>query len=173
MLFRSVKKTYYHHESRLLERYEKQIANACNIAAVSEKDAITYKTTFGATNIHYIPVFIEQQSASSISGSGTYALYHGNLSVAENEKAAVWLLEKIFNDMDIPFVVAGKNPSERLIKLSHKKNNTCIVANPSENEMKDLITKAQLHVMPSFTDSGIKLKLINAKSNLLKKMIKF
>ena len=31
--------------------------------------------------------------------------------------------------------------------------------------MKDLITKAQLHVLPSFTNCGIKLKLINALFN--------
>jgi glycosyltransferase involved in cell wall biosynthesis len=160
-----VKKTYYHHESRLLERYEKQIANRCTILSLSEKDKQTYKSKFGAGLIHFLPVFIEQQSVQSITGNGTYALYHGNLSVAENERVAIWLLEKVFNDMDIPFVIAGKNPSERLIKLSHKKNNTCIVSNPSENELKDLIVKAQLHVMPSFTDSGIKLKLINALFN--------
>jgi glycosyltransferase involved in cell wall biosynthesis len=160
-----IKKTYFHHESRLLERYEKKIAGLCHIVCLSEKDKQTYKSKFGASQINFIPVFTEQQSVASLTGVGTYAFYHGNLSVAENEKAAIWLLEKVFNDLDIPLVIAGKNPSERLINLSHKKNNTCIVANPSENEMKDLITKAQLHVLPSFTNCGIKLKLINALFN--------
>jgi hypothetical protein len=160
-----VKKTYFHHESRLLERYEKRIASRCTIISLSEKDKQTYKTKFGAGQISYLPAFIEQQSVQSIIGSGTYALYHGNLSVAENEKAAMWLLEKVFNDLDTPFVIAGKNPSERLIKSSHKQPNNCIVANPSAPEMKDLISKAQLHIMPSFTDSGIKLKLLNALFN--------
>ena len=157
-----VKKTYFHHESRLLERYEKKIANECSIVAVSEKDEQTYKQKFGAGQISHLPVFIEHSSVHTQPGSGNYALYHGNLSVAENEKAAFWLLEKIFNDLDTPFVIAGKNPSARLIKLSHVRQNTCIVANPSALEMKDLIAKAHLHVMPSFTESGIKLKLINA-----------
>ncbi len=157
-----VKKTYFHHESRLLERYEKQIANACHIVTVSEKDKQTYKSKFGAANLSYLPVFIEKQIISSPVGKGNYALYHGNLSVAENEKAALWLLEKVFNDLDIPLVIAGKSPSERLMKLSHKHPTTCIIANPDENEMNDLISKAHLHILPSFTDSGIKLKLINA-----------
>lgn len=157
-----VKKTYFHHESRLLERYEKQIANKCHVLTVSERDKQTYKSKFGASNISYLPVFIEKQNTTSLIGRGNYALYHGNLSVAENEKAALWLLEKIFNDLDIPLVIAGKNPSEKLLKLSHKRPTTCIIANPDEHEMNDLISKAHLHILPSFTDSGIKLKLINA-----------
>ena len=157
-----VKKTYYHHESRLLEKYEKQIANSCMVLTVSEKDRQVYKTKFNAGNISCLPVFTEDQQLKAQNGSGNYVLYHGNLSVAENEKAAIWLLEKIFSDLDVPLVIAGKNPSEKLIKLSHKKSNTCIIVNPDENEMNDLIAKAHLHVLPSFTDSGIKLKLINA-----------
>src|SRR5690606_34128657 len=57
---------------------------------------------------------------------------------------------------------AGKNPSPGLEKLAHKNLNTCIVANPSENEMHDLISKAQINILPSFTETGIKLKLLNA-----------
>ncbi len=157
-----VKKTYLHHESRLLERYERQIANRCMIVSLSDKDRHTYKTKFGATNIIHIPVFVDSNKNSSNTGKGNYALYHGNLSVAENEKAAFWLLEKIFNDMDIPLVIAGKDPSTRLMKLCHKRPTTCIIANPDEHEMNDLISKAHLHILPSYTDSGIKLKLINA-----------
>jgi len=157
-----VKKTYYHHESRLLEKYEKQIANSCMILTLTEKDRQVYKSKFNAGHINYLPVFTEDQQVQTQNGSGNYVLYHGNLSVAENERAAVWLLEKIFSDLDVPLVIAGKNPSDKLIKLSHKKSNTCIIVNPDENEMNDLITKAHLHVLPSFTDSGIKFKLINA-----------
>ena len=157
-----VKKTYFRHESRLLQRFEKTIANKAIIATMSQKDMQTYKRSFGAKRINYLPVFTGHKAVAAQPGSGNFALYHGNLSIAENEKAAIWLLNKIFNDLDIPLVIAGKNPTERLINLSHRENNTCIVANPSENELTDLIQKAQLHVMPSFTDSGIKFKLINA-----------
>jgi glycosyltransferase involved in cell wall biosynthesis len=160
-----VKKTYFHHESRLLKRYEKEIAPLCDILTVSEKDMRTYQQTFGAKQISYLPVFTGHEKITSQAGSGNFALYHGNLSVSENEKAAVWLLEKVFHDLDIPLVIAGKDPSPKLTKLSHQKVTTCLIANPSEAEMQDLISKAQMHIMPSFTDSGIKLKLINALFN--------
>jgi hypothetical protein len=49
-----------------------------------------------------------------------------------------------------------------LEKLAHVNNNTCLVSNPSEREMQDLIGKAQINILPSFNNTGIKLKIINA-----------
>jgi glycosyltransferase involved in cell wall biosynthesis len=156
------KKAFYHHEKRLLARYEKNIAQKTTLLAFTAKDADIYKKRYGARDIHVLPPFMPASQAEGLTGSGNFALYHGNLSVAENEKAATWLLEKIFPELDIPFVIAGKNPSAKLIELAHQSSHTCIVENPSEEEMKDLIRKAQLHILPSFTDTGIKLKLIHA-----------
>ena len=59
-------------------------------------------------------------------------------------------------------MVAGKNPSPRLVELAHRRQHTCIVENPSEAEMNDLIAKAQLHVLPAYSTNGIKLKLLTA-----------
>lgn len=156
-----VRKAYMHHESRLLKRYEAGLNNQL-FFALSQDDCATYKKQFKANRVTYLPAFIPNTMVTCKSGTGTFALYHGNLSVAENEKTATWLLEKIFRDLTIPFVVAGKNPSAKLIELSHKHPHTCIVANPSEAELNDLMQKAQLHILPSFTESGIKLKLLNA-----------
>ena len=157
-----VRKAYMRHESRLLKRYEEQLKNY-PILAISPNDCTTYCNQFKASNINYLPAFIPNTMVTSKPGKGTFALYHGNLSVAENEKTAIWLLEKIFNDLvDVPFVVAGKNPSDKLIELAHKQTHTCMVANPSEAELNDLLQKAQLHVLPTMMQSGIKLKLLNA-----------
>jgi hypothetical protein len=92
-------------------------------------------------------------------------LYHGNLAVNENEKAAVWLLTKIFNKIKLPLVIAGRNPSKKLEKLAHKQLHTCIAANPGEAEMQDLIARAQVNILPSFNNTGVKLKLVNALFN--------
>jgi hypothetical protein len=42
---------------------------------------------------------------------------------------------------------------------------TCLIADPSEEEMQDLIAKAQVNILPSFNYTGIKLKLLNALYN--------
>jgi hypothetical protein len=160
-----LKKAYYFNESRLLKTYEAGIANRIPILAMALKDISNYQQQFGAQRIWQLPVFVGWDEVKSNTGRGSYCLYHGNLSVAENEKAAIWLLENVFDKLKIPFVVAGKNPSPKLEKIAHEEVHTCLVANPAEDEMKDLIAKAQINILPSFSETGIKLKLINALFN--------
>jgi glycosyltransferase involved in cell wall biosynthesis len=159
------RKLYYYNESRLLKKYESKIAKRLEIVAVSQKDALTYRDLFHAARVHTLPVFIPWEEVRSREGIGTYCLYHGNLGVEENEKAALWLLERVFSEVRIPLVIAGKNPSARLEKLAHAQNHTCLVANPAEDEMADLISKAQINILPSFNQTGVKLKLLNALFN--------
>ena len=159
------KKLFFLNESRLLFKYEKDIANKAGFIAVSEHDAQAYQQLFKARDIFYLPVFIPHTLATGKEGKGCFCLYHGNLSINENEKAAIWLLQNVFNQLQIPFVIAGKNPSKKLLKLAHMQQHTCIIANPAETEMQDMIAKAQIHVLPSFNNTGIKLKLLNALFN--------
>jgi hypothetical protein len=41
-------------------------------------------------------------------------------------------LQNVFNKLNLPFVIAGKNPSKRLEQLAHDHQHTCLVANPSD-----------------------------------------
>lgn len=159
------KKAYFYNESRLLKQYECKLAKQATILAMSEKDADLYKQKFHAPDVSYLPVFTPFQQVDSLEGLGTYCLFHGNLSVAENEKAAIWLLEEVFEKLEMPFVIAGKNPSSRLQRIADLNVQSCLIPNPDEEEMKDLISKAQINILPSFNDTGIKLKLLNALFN--------
>jgi glycosyltransferase involved in cell wall biosynthesis len=159
------KKLYFLNESMFLKQYEKKLPNELPIVAVSSNDAVFYREQLDKTNTGYLPVFIPFSSVNGLEGIGTYCLYHGNLSVAENEKAALWLLKKVFSLAKLPFIIAGKDPSQRLIKKIEKNKNVCLMANPSDVELNDLIAKAQINVLPSFNNTGVKLKLINALYN--------
>jgi glycosyltransferase involved in cell wall biosynthesis len=159
------KKIHFLHQSKLLKKYEKVIANRAIILAVSEPDVETYKAMFGAAKVDYMPVFTPFKLAVSKEGRGSYCLYHGNLSIYDNEQAVTWLLNNVFNNLKVPFVIAGKNPTKKLVDIAHKYPHTCIVENLSENEMQDLIAKAQINILPSFNKTGIKLKLLNAIFN--------
>jgi hypothetical protein len=159
------KKIYYWHESNVLKKYEQNIANKALLVTVTEEDADFYRQQFGARNIDHLSVFLPFQGMASQEGTGCYCLYHGNLSVAENEKAVTWLLNYVFNDLQVPFLIAGKNPPERLVRMASQHHHTCLVADPTEPEMQDIIRKAQIHVLPSFNRTGIKLKLLNVLFN--------
>src|SRR2546421_9559485 len=157
-----LKKIYYCFESRLLQQYEKRLAKNSDYLSVSQQDIQYYEQNLHARNIRYLPVFIGYDRVESLIGSGSYCLYHGNLSVAENQEAASWLIEKIFDDLRVHLVIAGRNPSARLKKLAGRSQHTRLIENPSDEEMKQLIRAAQVNILPSFNKTGIKLKLINA-----------
>lgn len=159
------KKIYFYIESKLLFNYEKKIAQKVNFWAVSNTDLKTFENQFNSNNINFFPVFVPWKNIKIELGNGSYCLYHGNLEVNENEKAALWLLENIFSELKIPFVIAGKNPNAALKKAAHKNKHTCIVENPSEFEMEDLIRKAHINIIPSFNNTGVKIKLLNALFN--------
>ena len=46
--------------------------------------------------------------------------------------------------------------------MAHLYRHTRVVATPSETELNDLIKKAHIHVLPSFSKAGIKIKLLHA-----------
>ena len=159
------KKLYYLNESRLLKKYEKAVADKAPFLAVSKQDVDLYKEEFNATDIHYLPVFLPYTLAVGKEGKGCFCLYHGNLAINENEQAATWLLKNVFSQLKLPFVITGKNPSKKLQQLAHDHQHTCLVANPTDKEMQDMISKAHVHVLPSFNNTGVKLKLLNAMFN--------
>jgi hypothetical protein len=160
-----LKKLYYLHESILLRAYERRIAGRVKILAVSEKDKEVYRREFGATDIEVLPVFLPFDQVQGKEGTGCFCLYHGNLSVAENEKVVLWLLRNVFGSMEIPFIISGKNPSPRLTRRIYQYPHTCLIPNPTEGELQDLISKAQINILPAFNSTGIKLKLLNALFN--------
>ncbi len=159
------KKLYYLHESNLLRAYERRIADKVKILAVSDKDCEQYRDEFGAVNIQTLPVFLPYDEVTTREGTGCFCLYHGNLSVPENEQAVLWLLRNVFSTLDFPLIVSGKQPSARLTREIGQYPLVCLIADPSEAELQDLIAKAQVHILPSFNCTGIKLKLLNALYN--------
>ncbi len=154
------KKAYFLYESLLLKKYENKLAKKYKFWTVSRADEEFYSNRLKAKQIKYLPVFLPWTKLNCKEGNGCFCLYHANLSINENEKAALWLLQNVFNDLQIPFVIAGKNPSKKLEKMAHLHAHTCLVSNPSESEMMDLIAKAQINILPSFNSTGIKLKLL-------------
>jgi glycosyltransferase involved in cell wall biosynthesis len=158
------RKMYFLWESFLLKRYETRLAKNTTVLAVSEKDALVYRK-LGCERAFYLSVFLPPWPVNMEEGKGTFCLFHGDLGVTENEKAAKWLLKHVFNDTTIPFVIAGKNPSRMLGKMVHANQFSCLIANPGHEEMQDLVEKAHINVIPSYNPTGIKLKLLNALFN--------
>jgi hypothetical protein len=159
------RKTYYLTEARLLKNYEDRLQHADAFFTVAQHDYQFFKDKYPAAVHEYIPSFQPYNGVESKAGSGSFCLYHGNLGLAENKEAALFLLNEVVPFVDFPFVIAGRNPDESLMALASRHTNCRIIANPSMEEMERLITEAHIHVLPTFQNTGLKLKLLHALFN--------
>ena len=94
-----------------------------------------------------------------------FFLFHGNLSVPENENAVRALVENIFSKgfvHNIPLIVAGKSPSTAFKNYFKKFANVSLVENPSEKYLQALSQQATAHILYVEKPAGIKLKLIRS-----------
>lgn len=156
-----LEKAYYFSESIKLQRIEpKVVLHADEIITLSGTDEAYYRAL--KANTHYIPAFHPNTLVESLLGRGEYVLFHGKLSVPDNELAATWLIEEVFADFDVPFIIAGMAPSDRLKELAAQYEHIKLIENPDEAQMNNLLAKAHINLLVSSQSSGVKLKLINA-----------
>jgi hypothetical protein len=152
------KKIYLNREANKLKEAEMDLSKASAILCICKKD-IDYFRTFNL-NTYYIPAFLPPQEVSYNKNQVPYILYHGNLRVSENVFAVRWLAEWVFPKVNFPIVVAGKSPRPVLKSLLKKQPQVSIISNPSKNELDKLIKEASICLLPTFQDTGIKLKLL-------------
>lgn len=155
-----LKKMFYKTESFKLARYERISENARAIFTVSLKDQEHFSRLYH--NAFFIPSFHPYQQVLARPGMGNYILYHGDLSINENEQVASSLIRHVFPFVPFRSVIAGKNPSDSLKSLVQNHKNTELVENPSGDMMDDLISNAQVHLLPVLENNGLKLKLLHA-----------
>ncbi|MFK8010339.1 MAG: glycosyltransferase [Saprospiraceae bacterium] len=157
-----LKKTYFKLESEKLRSFENKIENVDGILAISKVDEQYFKRKYPSVSTHHIPAFHPNEKVEIKEGRGDYILFHGDLSVKDNEQAAVFLLEKIMQSVDYQLIIAGLNPSEKLKALILKTKNAKLKANVSNEQMEILIKNAHVNILLSFQSAGMKLKLLNA-----------
>ena len=155
-----LKKIFFYIESKKLARYEKRIlAKADGIFTVSQKDNVQLQQY---SNAHMVGAFHSFEAVNIALGKGDFALYHGKLNVAENNEAALFLVNNVFSKTNYPLVVAGSDPSKELIEAVAKRENITLRTGLSTEEIHLLIAQAQMNVLPTFQSTGVKLKLLSA-----------
>ncbi len=156
-----LKKLYYILESIRLRRIEPKVVQSADaIITLSAHDDAYYRAIKAET--YYIPAFHAHDRVESLPGRGEYVLFHGKLSVPDNDWAATWLIEKVFSKMDFPFIVAGMSPAPTLRELVSQYAHIQLIENPDADQMHTLIANAHINLLVSSQVAGIKLKLLNA-----------
>lgn len=154
------KKQFFKLEASRLKKYQRVLKHANLIAAISSNDFEYLSKKFKQT--FYWPPFHTNEDVTASEGKGDFILYHGNLGVAENHKAAKYLINNVFANTDYPFAIAGSNPSYELKSLVQKYDNIKLYSDVSTERIEQLIGSAQINILHTSQATGIKLKLINA-----------
>lgn len=154
------KKLYFYTEASKLKIFENALKGADTIFAITEKDSsylehLKLKTLTVSAFHQFNDIRVKPVDSD-------YALYHGNLSVGENNIAALYLVNEIFNDLPYKLIIAGNNPGKALKKAISKNSNVSLIADSDHIKINHLIAEAKINVLPTFQDTGIKLKLLNA-----------
>ena len=155
------KKMYYHWESgrsRWLE--QKLLSRADGLFTISREETDLFNAS--GLNAHWLPPFHPHTGRVNLTGMGEYAIYHGDLSIQENEDAALFLINQVFDQLDFPLIIAGHRPSNRLIHSIKEAANTTLVTSPTFEKMNQLIKEAHIVLLPFTQTTGYKMKMIDS-----------
>jgi hypothetical protein len=150
-------------EAWRFERYRHAIASADCTLAISQTDADSLRRQYPGRRIEFVPAFHAAEQLTSRPGRSNFILYHGKLSVFENEHAALYLIRHVFSHLEgHPCIIAGMNPSRQIHAAAAPYPHITVEANPSAERMEYLTREAQVHLLVTFQQTGLKLKLLNS-----------
>lgn len=157
------KKLYFYEEYKRLFKYENILSKADHIVCIAKYEAEKYENKFA--HVSHLAPFHGADVVHSLTGSGDFALYHGNLTVNENIQAVLFLISEVFSQLSHTLIIAGNNPAKEIVSEAAKYQNIRVQQNPSPSELLLLSQQAQIHILPAFQQTGIKLKLLYALFN--------
>jgi hypothetical protein len=156
----SFKKLFLTAEARKLKKYEPILEQADRLIAISTTDATYFSDQYG--NSTYVSAFHHHDEVTAMPGSGDYILFHGNLSVPENEKALLFLVRKVLSQINFRVIIAGKNPARVIRRTCDRYPHIELVSNPSGEQMDRLVSGAHINLLYTYQPTGLKLKLLHS-----------
>jgi hypothetical protein len=158
-----LKKFFYWLEAKRLKHYQKTLNTADKILSISPSDQLYFEKNL-KTEATFVPAFHPNEKVRHLKKKGYFALYHGDLSVWDNRKAAHFLTG-IFSKLDIPLIVAGRTEDKKLLEKIEASQNLKFIALENQEQLDDLMQRAHINIFWSSNASGIKIKLLNALYN--------
>jgi len=155
-----LKKALYFFEKRKYATYERQLQHFKQVFTLSVHENELVKSWHKA--VSYLPVFHGNVVGEPLSEKGNYALYHGDLRLPDNKKAAQFLIEVFKEIPTFKLIIASSNGKEMVLPLIQNQPNIVFEELTSEAQLDNLLQEAHINVLLSFQKSGTKLKLINA-----------
>lgn len=153
-----LKALIYNWEARKFESFEPCLKSPQTLFTLSHHEQHYYSQLNASV---YVPVFHENEIVQQCSEFGEFALYHGNLSVADNLKTACFLID-VFKEVDYPLVIAGSFRQELIQKKIKNYKHMSFEPIETAEKLDALLARAHITLNLSFQRSGTKLKVMNA-----------
>ena len=157
-----IRRVFFAAEALRMNWFMSQLKGATALLAITEADRDYLLCRLPSVYADYLPCFHPHCEVVGEVGVGDYILYHGNLSVSENDYAACWLVEHLFARLSCRCVIAGAKPSDRLASLVSRYPHIILERSPSQERMEQLVREAHIHLLVTAQATGIKLKLVSA-----------
>jgi hypothetical protein len=157
-----IKKAYSFNEARLIRKWEEKISENATIITTTITDQQRFQELYKDARTKYLVPFIPMPEIKTQPGTGMYCLYFGNMQDAENSKMVYWLSDNIFRKIAVPLIVADTCTEKLQEPPLHPESNICMVSNPSETALTELIQKAQIILLPRCHNSGFDKRLLKA-----------
>ena len=157
------RRSYFRLEAKKLRSFEKIMGDAKKVFSISPVEHKELQSRYG--NVELIMPFHGNEQIAEAGAREKFALYHGNLAVAENDRAALYLVQDVFNGLDMKLLIVGNGPTKQLKDAVKNNSNIELHSGKNTEEIQYLISKCHLNILPTFQSTGIKLKLINALYN--------
>ncbi len=153
------KKRFFKQESKKLKKFEKILMKTQGIFTISPFEQNYFSQKYG-NHCDYVPAFHNHQIETKLASSEKFVLYHGNVSVSDNARAAHFLIDA-YKKSGFRLVIASSFHNASLQKEIDNYTNIQFVEISNEQSLNHLFEKAHIHALPTFQKTGIKLKLLN------------
>ncbi|MBL0912314.1 MAG: glycosyltransferase [Bacteroidia bacterium] len=155
-----LKKWFFRLEAFKLKRFEPILSAADGLFCISAADEQHFRIHNKNTSL--VSAFHLENEVRSQPGLGNFAMYHGSLDVPENYRAALWLVNEVFAESTVPLHIVGNRAPAALRAAIDKHPHIRLMENAGPQQIQEMMTEAQVHVLPTFQATGIKLKLLHA-----------
>ena len=158
-----LKKLAFYFEGQKLKQIQKVFEKADFIFTISNHEQDYFSSNFKTTT-QLLPVFHGHSKIKSQPGFGKYALYHGDLSIADNIKSAQ-LIISVFKDLEHQLIIASSTFPKVIKNAIENSKNIKFELIENDEQLSQLIQNAHINTLYSFQQSGTKLKVFNALFN--------
>ncbi|TYP97921.1 glycosyltransferase involved in cell wall biosynthesis [Tenacibaculum adriaticum] len=155
-----LKKIFFYSETKKLDPYEKILKKVDGVFSISKNEQVYFKKKYGNKSI-YVPAFHDASFKKHKTIKGKYVLWHGDLRVSDNIKAALFLIN-VFKKSNFSLKIASSKENTSIINKIKKTKNIDFVNLKSDRDLGNLFENAHVNVLLTYQKTGIKLKLLNS-----------